>query len=193
MGYGAVAQCTLPIFVKAHRAARRTSRSWTSRTAREVLKPWTARACASSATGSRRRTWARCWASTWRPGDLLIDLAWNIDCCELLQWCHDRGVLYVNTSVEVWDPYAGADDKHPTERTLYWRHMNIRRMKAGWNEPGPTAVLEHGANPGLISHLTKQGLIDIGERLLDDKQGRRARTPRRSGSWSTTARSTAWP
>ena len=27
------------------------------------------------------------------PGDLLVDLAWNIDCCELLQWCHDRGVL----------------------------------------------------------------------------------------------------
>jgi homospermidine synthase len=23
-------------------------------------------------------------------GDLLIDLAWNIDCCEIVQWCHDR-------------------------------------------------------------------------------------------------------
>ena len=63
--------------------------------------------------------------------------------------------------MEVWDPYTGATDKHPTERTLYWRHMNIRRMTAGWREPGPTAVLEHGANPGLISHWTKQGLIDI--------------------------------
>ena len=48
-------------------------------------------------------------------GDLLVDLAWNIDCCEILQWCHDRGVLYVNTSVEVWDPYAGAERKPPTE------------------------------------------------------------------------------
>ena len=37
-------------------------------------------------------------------GDLIIDLAWNIDCCEILQWCHDHGVLYMNTSVEVWDP-----------------------------------------------------------------------------------------
>ena len=55
--------------------------------------------------------------------------------------------------------------------------MNIRRMTAGWSEPGPTAVLEHGANPGLISHWTKQGLIDIAERLLDDKKvaGRRRR------------------
>jgi homospermidine synthase len=50
--------------------------------------------------------------------------------------------------------------------------MNIRRMAAGWREPGPTAVIEHGANPGLISHWTKQGLIDIAERVLDDKKAR---------------------
>ena len=79
-------------------------------------------------------------------------------------------MLYLNTSVEIWDPYAGAPDKHPTERTLYWRHMNIRRMMAGWHEPGPTAVLEHGANPGLISHWTKQGLLDLAEKLLDDRK-----------------------
>jgi len=34
---------------------------------------------------------------------LLIDLAWNIDCGEITQWCHDNGVMYVNTSVEEWD------------------------------------------------------------------------------------------
>ena len=39
--------------------------------------------------------------------------------------------------------------------------MNIRRMTAKWTEQGPTAVLEHGANPGLISHLTKQGLSTL--------------------------------
>jgi homospermidine synthase len=48
--------------------------------------------------------------------------------------------------------------------------MNVRRMISGWTGPSPTAVLEHGANPGLISHWTKQGLIDIGERLLDEKR-----------------------
>jgi homospermidine synthase len=52
--------------------------------------------------------------------------------------------------------------------------MNVRRMTARWTGPSPTAVLEHGANPGLISHWTKQGLIDIGERLLDEKRVQRA-------------------
>ena len=103
-------------------------------------------------------------------GDLLIDLAWNIDCCEIVQWCHDHGVLYINTSVELWDPYAKSHNKHPTERTLYWRHMNLRRMISGWSEPGPTAVIEHGANPGLISHFTKQALLDIAQQALADKK-----------------------
>jgi homospermidine synthase len=101
-------------------------------------------------------------------GDILIDLAWNIDACEILQWCHDKGVLYINTSVELWDPYAGGK-KHPTERTLYWRHMNLRRMFAKWKQKGATAVIEHGANPGLISHFTKQGLTDIAKSQIADK------------------------
>jgi len=29
---------------------------------------------------------------------------------------------YVNTSGQGRDPYEGAAEKHPTERTLYWRH-----------------------------------------------------------------------
>ncbi len=63
----------------------------------------------------------------------------------------------------------GPSMHHPTQRTLYWRHQNLRRLRESWSEPGTTAVLEHGANPGLISHFTKQALLDIGERLLADK------------------------
>jgi homospermidine synthase len=33
-----------------------------------------------------------------------------------------------------------------------------------------TAVLEHGANPGLISHFTKQALLDIAQQALADKK-----------------------
>jgi homospermidine synthase len=96
------------------------------------------------------------------PGDLLLDLAWNIDNATILQWCRDHGVRYLNTSVEVWDPYDDLASTHPLDRTLYVRHMDIRRMVAGWGDnKGPTAVLEHGANPGLVSHFTKQALTEI--------------------------------
>src|SRR6476661_173580 len=36
-------------------------------------------------------------------GDLIIDLAWNIGCTDILQWCYDHNVRYMNTSVELWD------------------------------------------------------------------------------------------
>lgn len=100
------------------------------------------------------------------PGDLLIDLAWNIDCNAITQWCHDNNVLYINTSVELWDPYEDAAATPPVDRTLYVRHMALRRQKQSWAEPGPTAVVEHGANPGLVSHWTKVALEDLSQAML---------------------------
>ena len=102
-------------------------------------------------------------------GDLLLDLAWNIDNPTVLQWCRDHGVRYLNTSVEVWDPYDDLEATAPLTRTLYVRHMQLRRMMAGWSDnKGATAVLEHGANPGLVSHLAKQALGEIAGRMLSD-------------------------
>jgi homospermidine synthase len=103
------------------------------------------------------------------PGDLLLDLAWNIDNPTILEWCRDHGVRYLNTSVEVWDPYDDLASTHPLDRTLYVRHMDIRRMMSRWGDNrGPTAVLEHGANPGLVSHFTKQALTQIAGRMLQN-------------------------
>ena len=101
-------------------------------------------------------------------GDLIIDLAWNIGCVDLLDWCHRQNVLYINTSVELWDPYSNAAELTPQERTLYVRHMEIRRLVESWGKrPGTTAVLEHGANPGLVSHFTKKALRDIAAELIN--------------------------
>jgi homospermidine synthase len=98
-----------------------------------------------------------------KSGDLLIDLAWNIDTAALIQWCQDRNVLYVNTSVELWDPYDM--EVPPTDRTLYARHMDLQKLAAKWKN-GPTAVVEHGANPGLVSHWTKVALQDLAQAIL---------------------------
>ena len=112
-------------------------------------------------------------------GDIIIDLAWNIECAEILQWCYDHGVRYVNTSIELWDPYEGAATRTPQDRTLYWRHMRLREMFARWpNKKGPTAILDHGANPGLVQHFTKDALKDIANRWLDDNKPKSARRDR---------------
>lgn len=97
---------------------------------------------------------------------LIIDLAWNIGCNDILTWCHNHNVLYVNTSVEEWNPYAA---RSTYEKSLYARQMEVKELSKGW-ENGTTAVVDHGANPGLISHFAKQGLIDITQKLIADKK-----------------------
>ncbi len=100
------------------------------------------------------------------PGDLIIDLAWNIGAIDILQWCHDHNVMYINTSVELWNPYF-TDNDRPVDRTLYVRHLALRDHIRRWSQSGATAVVEHGANPGLVSHWTKVALRDITLAIID--------------------------
>ncbi len=105
------------------------------------------------------------------PGDLLVNLTWDIDTSDLVRWCHDHGVLYVDTSVELWDnTFADHAATRPVDRTLYVRHMALRRLAAAWRGRGPTAVVEHGANPGLVSHWTKVALRDIAITMLSEPE-----------------------
>jgi len=170
LGFGAVARCTLPILMAHIRVDPRRVTIMDFDPNEEALRPWLEQGMTFVKDRVTPENLGALLAAHLSAGDLLIDLAWNIDCCEIVQWCHDQGVLYVNTSVELWDPYASTGAAHPTERTLYSRHMNLRRQISRWTEPGPTAVLEHGANPGLISHFTKQALLDIAERALADQK-----------------------
>ncbi|HUC86444.1 MAG TPA: saccharopine dehydrogenase C-terminal domain-containing protein [Candidatus Acidoferrales bacterium] len=169
VGYGAVAQCALPILFKHLQTPAKQVTVMDFEDRKAMLAPWIKRGVKFVRRRVSRENLGALLGKHLGAGDLLIDLAWNIDAGEILQWCHGQGVLYINTSVELWDPYENSRNAPPQKMTLYWRHMNLRRMIAKWPQPGPTAVLEHGANPGLISHFTKQGLIDIGRRAIKDK------------------------
>ena len=80
----------------------------------------------------------------------------------------DAGVRYLNTSVEVWAPYENISAQEPTSRTLYARHMALREMIRSWgSNDGPSAVVEHGANPGWVSHEVKFALEELGAALLE--------------------------
>jgi homospermidine synthase len=178
LGFGAVARCTLPILMDHMKVDPRRITIMDFEPNDAALRPWLARGMTFVKDRVAPDNLGSLLARHVSSGDLLIDLAWNIDCCEIVQWCHEHGVLYINTSVELWDPYASTGDAHPTVRTLYWRHMNLRRLTAQWTKPGPTAILEHGANPGLISHFTKQGLLDIAQQALADRRFTGARAER---------------
>jgi homospermidine synthase len=103
-------------------------------------------------------------------GDILVDLSWNVETFDMLTWCADRNVRYLNTSLEEWDPYSDVENKSPYERSLYSRQMRIRQLKDRLNSqtrPSPTAVIDHGANPGLVSHFAKRALLEIAAAMLE--------------------------
>jgi homospermidine synthase len=121
IGYGAVSRCTLPILVKHLKMPCEHITVMDFEDKAREMAPWVKKGIRWVCKRITRANMPAVLAKYLKAGDLLIDLAWNIDCCEILQWCHDRGVLYVNTSTEEWDPYAGAHVKPPQERTLYSR------------------------------------------------------------------------
>jgi homospermidine synthase len=170
VGFGAVARCTLPILLDHVRIDPKKITILDFQPDHAALKPWTDRGVNFVEGKIEPGNLGAVLSQHLSVGDILIDLAWNIDCLEILSWCHDHGVRYLNTSVELWDPYEHSKGAHPTELTLYWRHMNVRRLVESWGHRGPTAVLEHGANPGLISHFTKHALLDIAERSLTERK-----------------------
>lgn len=171
LGYGGVAQCTLPMLLRHLDIPRNkiTVMDFVDCRTSPLLQPALAEGVTFVQEKIERATMATQFEKFLGPGDMLIDLAWNIGCTDILSWCHDHGVLYVNTSVELWDPYENWEHKLTTDRTLYVRHMAIRKMMREWKEPGPTAILEHGANPGLVSHFTKRGLLDIAKKLIAEQ------------------------
>ncbi len=77
----------------------------------------------------------------------------------------------MNTSVEVWDSYAERFTADPVEKSLYARQMKLRELTKDWKN-ATTFIVDHGANPGLISHFAKQGLVDIANRMITDKKAK---------------------
>lgn len=178
LGCGGVAQCTIPLVLRHIEMPAGRVTVMDMRDNRELIAASLGRGVHYVHERLTKEKFHEQLGRYLGPGDILLDLAWNLQTSDLLDWCRQHGVRYLNTSVEVWDPYEGHERRPITELTLYHRHMGLREMVNRWGDnKGPTAVLDHGANPGLVSHFTKRALIEIGERICETK----VRDPRVTG------------
>lgn len=168
IGFGSVSRCTIPILLKHIRIPHNNITIIDFDDKHRALRHWINKGIKYYQVRITPLNMARELSKYVSPGGLLIDLAWNIGCNDILNWCHDNKVLYANTSVEEWDPYADIHNKSPLQKSLYYRQMQLRAMAAKWDH-STTAVIDHGANPGLISHFAKKGIVDIAEKMLKDK------------------------
>jgi len=116
------------------------------------------------------------------PGDFLLNLAVDVSSVALIRLAGERGALYLDTCIEPWaggyvDPSLSVET-----RSNYAMRREALALREG-RPHGPTAVLTHGANPGLVSHLVKQALLNIAA-----DTGVAAGTPQSREEWAALSR-----
>lgn len=98
-------------------------------------------------------------------GDFLLNVSVDVSSVALFDLAGERGALYLDTCTEPWA--GGYTDPHlsPAMRSNYALRETVLERKRARGGDWPTAVVTHGANPGLVSHFVKQAMIEIARDL----------------------------
>src|SRR5512137_349273 len=120
-GFGVVAQAALPMLLKHLRVPpnRITVIDFADR--EEVLRPWIDKGLRFVRERVTPLNLPRLLSTHVGRRGLIIDLAWSIDFFDILAWAQDNEVLYVNASLESWDPALDMHSKSSLEKSLYVR------------------------------------------------------------------------
>jgi len=107
-----------------------------------------------------RENYRRVLAPLLGRGDFLVNVSVEVSSVALIKLCWEKGAMYLDTCIEPW-PGGYTDPTVPAgRRTNYALREEALALRTG-NARAPTAVLTHGANPGLVSHFLKQALLNI--------------------------------
>ena len=107
-----------------------------------------------------RQNYREMLASLLGEGDFLLNLSVDVSSVALITFCRACGALYLDTCIEPWAGGYTDPALSPSQRSNYALRESALALVAG-ADSGPTAVVGHGANPGLVSHFVKQALLDI--------------------------------
>lgn len=118
-----------------------------------------------------------------RPGDLLLNLSVDVSSLDLVRFAAERGALYVDTSIEPWPGVFDNPMLEVRQRTNFMTRYRALALARELGADSPTAVLDHGANPGLVSHFVKRALLDLKQALRVD-----GAPPAGREDWATLAR-----
>ena len=94
-------------------------------------------------------------------GDFLLNLSVDVSSQDLIKLSQDIGCLYLDTCIEPWAGGHVDSNKPTSERTNYALREKMLSLRSQLKPNGPTAVITHGANPGLVSSFIKQALVNV--------------------------------
>ena len=93
-------------------------------------------------------------------GDFLLNVSVEVASVALIELCQEKAALYLDTCIEPWPGGYTDPNLSPSERSNYALREQALALRQRFPS-GPTAVITHGANPGLVSHFVKQALVDL--------------------------------
>ena len=179
LGFGCIGQATLPLLLRHIDMQPAQVLIVTPEDAAAEL------ARAQGATFLQQRldaaNYRRCLEPLLGAGDFLLNLAVDVSSTALIEFCQARGVLYLDTCIESWAGRYYDASLAPASRTNYAQREAALALRRPARD-GPTVVVNHGANPGLISHLLKQALLDLAR-----DTGVVAKLPRIRADWARLA------
>ena len=114
-------------------------------------------------------------------GDFLLNVSVDVSSVALIELCQNNDALYLDTCIEPWPGGYTDPGLSPAARSNYALRESALALRPHY-PGGPTAVLTHGANPGLVSHFVKQALIDLAQ-----ASGLEASAPSERPDWALLA------
>jgi homospermidine synthase len=99
-----------------------------------------------------------------------VNLSVDTSSLDLMKFCRELGVLYIDTVVEPWLGFYFDNKGGNAARTNYALRETVRSEKRR-NSGGTTAVSCCGANPGMVSWFVKRALVNLaGELQLKESE-----------------------
>jgi homospermidine synthase len=90
-------------------------------------------------------------------GGFVVNLSVEVSSVDLIKLCRECEAHYIDTCIEPWAGGYTDAGKPLALRTNYALREEVRAIRGD----GPTAVVAHGANPGMVSHLFKRALVRL--------------------------------
>jgi homospermidine synthase len=161
IGYGSVARCTMPLIDRHFDMPLSRVAVVDAEDHGADIAPWVAKGVTYVVEPVVPENMAAILSRYVGRGDLILNLSVEVGSMDVMNWCQEHGVLYLDTCLEPWANYY-ANPKIPADqRTNYYLRYLARENAKRLPKGAVSALITHGANPGLISHFVKQALLEV--------------------------------
>lgn len=161
LGFGSISQAILPLLfrhidIKPEQVTILTKKDERSAIAKQYGVNWVVDALTRDNYVSKLN-------ERLNPGDFLLNLSVDVSSSALVEYCQANHILYVDTCIEPWEGGYVDTSVSPSLRSNY----AMRELMLAQKDPEKktTALVAHGANPGLVSHFVKQAMLNLAKDL----------------------------